>query len=90
MTALLPNELRQEFPKILWQHIGSVPGIKIHLGTCPDIKPIYLRKRPVPYAQQKLVEEELETWEKEGIIEPINTSDWGSPQVVTPKPDGGV
>ena len=90
MTASLPDELRREFPKILEQQIGSAPGIKIHLETRSDVKPIYLRERLVPYALRKLVKEELDTWEKEGIIEPINTSDWGSPIVVMPKPDGGV
>ena len=40
VTTSLPKELRQEFAKILEQQIGSAPGIKIHLETHPDVKPI--------------------------------------------------
>ena len=77
----LPDELAQEFPKILEQRIGSVPGIKIHLQLQTDTKPVYVREYPVPYALWNTVEEELNRWEKEGIIEPVNTSDWDRPSL---------
>jgi hypothetical protein len=53
-------------------------------------KPIYHKEREVPYALREKVNKELDTPESQGIILKVATSDWGSPLVVIPKPDGDV
>ena len=44
----------------------------------------------MPYALKGPIEEELERLEREGIIEPVKYSDWASPVVPVPKPDGSI
>ncbi|KAI5750744.1 hypothetical protein M8J77_000948 [Diaphorina citri] len=51
---------------------------------------IFTRERDVPYALQERVDKELDSLEADGIITQVAASDWGSPLVVIPKPDGGV
>ena len=54
---------------------------------------MWKKARPVPHALYPLVDAELERWIKEGIAEPVETSNnsgWATPLVVVPKPDGRV
>ena len=53
-------------------------------------KPQFYRHRAVPYALQAGVEKELDRLEKEGIIEPVQFSEWAAPIVPARKKDGSV
>ena len=58
----------------------------------PDAVPKFSRGkvRPVPYAQREAVEEELARLERQGIIEPVQHSEWASPVVTVLKADGSI
>ena len=47
----------------------------------PDAQPVFCRPRAVPYAMRQRVVEELERLQQEGVIEPVEHSDWASPIV---------
>ena len=53
-------------------------------------EPKFYKARPVPYAMKNKVDAELERLEKEGIIEPVKTSNWAAPIVPILKPDKSV
>ena len=61
---------------------------KIHVD--PKATPRFDKARPVPFALQAGVEEELERLQKQGIIEPIQFSDWAAPIVPVVKSDGKI
>lgn len=62
-------------------------SLKLQKGA----KPVFVRERQVPFALREKVELELDIGlERDGIISKVNTSNWGSPLVVIPKPDGNV
>ncbi|XP_054275642.1 uncharacterized protein K02A2.6-like [Macrosteles quadrilineatus] len=84
------NNILNEFASIFEEKIGCVPNIQVSLTLRDDTKPVFTKERDVPYALRERVEKELESLEKEGIITPIATSDWRSPLVIIPKPDGGL
>ena len=44
----------------------------------------------MPYALRPAVEEELKRMENEGILKPVEVSDWATPIVCVPKTDGSV
>ena len=44
----------------------------------------------MPYAFRPTVEKELKKMEDEGIIEPVEVSNWATPIVCEPKTDGSV
>jgi len=59
----------KEFAPIFEEKIGCVPNIQISLKLRDDVKPDFTKERDVPYALRERVEKELESLEKEGIIE---------------------
>ncbi|KAI5731396.1 hypothetical protein M8J77_009366 [Diaphorina citri] len=84
------DDIIQRFPKVFEEKIGCVPNFQVSLQLRKDVKPVFTKERSVPYALLDKVEKELDSLEAEGIISPVATSDWGSPLVCIPKPDGGV
>ena len=61
---------------------------KIHVDA--QARPSFYRPRSVPYAMRGKVEKELEHLEQQGIIEPVQFSDWAAPIVPVLKKDGSV
>ena len=61
---------------------------KLHLKD--NVKPVFQMARPVPYSLRPAVEKELKTMEDEGIIEPVEVSNWATRIVCVPKTDGSV
>ncbi|KAL1446815.1 hypothetical protein WDU94_012377, partial [Cyamophila willieti] len=84
------DDIFQRFPKVFEEKIGCVPNFQVSLQLRKDAKPVFTKERPVPYALHEKVEKELDQLEAQGIITPVAASDWGSPLVCIPKPDGGV
>ena len=58
------------------------------LALDPEASPKFCKARPVPYAMREKVEIELRKLEKEGILEPIEFSNWAAPIVAVLKQDG--
>ena len=44
----------------------------------------------IPYALRNAIEDELDRLEREGILEKVTHSEWATPVVAVPKPDGKV
>ena len=66
--------------------MGYQADIKLKEGA----KPVFKKSRSVAYALQPLLDLELERLQKEGIIEPVQTSAWATPLVVVPKANGQI
>lgn len=56
----------------------------------PEAQPNYLKARSDPYSLKKSVEFELEKLQREGIISPVEFSEWAAPIVPVAKPSGAV
>ena len=82
--------LLSKYPNLVKDSIGVMKGINGHLSLKNDANPVFLKARPVPYSLRTNVEDELTHLEKEGIITPVTWSNWATPIVVVPKPDGSV
>ena len=67
--------------------LGTLKGATAKLYVDPEAKPRYFKARNLPYAIRNKVETELIRLEKEGIIEPVNFSEWATPIVPILKPD---
>ena len=53
----------------------------------PDATPRFSKAHSVPYAYRELVEKELDRLVSEGILEPVEFSEWASPIVPMLKSD---
>ena len=53
-------------------------------------QPVFLKARPIPYSLREKVERELDRLQKDGVISRVDWSDWATPIVVVPKPNGTI
>ena len=68
--------------------LGALKGYQATIVVDPNARPRFWKARSVPYAYRGLVEEELNRLVQEGILEPVEMSDWASPIVPVLKSDG--
>ncbi|CAI5694547.1 unnamed protein product [Oreochromis niloticus] len=76
--------------EVFREELGSMKKITVKLHLKPDSKPVFMKARPVPYAIRPKVESNLDTLVKNGVLEPVTTSEWATPIVPVPKKDGGI
>lgn len=67
--------------------LGTLAGATVKIYVEPEAKPKYFKARPLPYALREKVETELTRLETEGIIEPVDFSEWAAPIVPIVKQD---
>ena len=68
--------------------IGKIQEYKADVRLRPEAKPVFKKARPVAYSLQPALSQELEYLQGEGILEPVESSDWATPLVVVPKTNG--
>jgi len=67
-----------------------VKGVNAKLHDDLQARSEIYRPRSVPHAMKEKVEAELEHLYKQGIIEPVQFSNWAAPIVPVLKPDGSI
>ena len=67
--------------------LGKLKGYQAKIYVDPGAQPRFCKARTVPYAMRRLVEEELQRLEKEGIIDDVPFADWAVPIVPVLKSD---
>ena len=81
--------LLQEFNH-LFEGIGCATKFQHRSELLPDAVPIAHKPRPVPFALQKELDQEIIALLNEGIIEEVGTTDWISPIVLTKRKNGKI
>ena len=76
--------------KLFSGKLGLYPHKKVHLDLDPNAKPIHARAFPVPKLHQGTFKKELKHLCEEGVLSPIEPSEWASPTFIIPKKDGRV
>ena len=71
-------------------NIGCLKDAKVTLHVNEAAKPKFLKPRTVPYLLREKVEKQLSKMEQQGIISPVQHSQWAAPIVPVPKNDGTV
>ena len=72
------------------QKLGKLRNFEAKLTTVADSTPRFYKPRALPYALRPKVERELERLEKQGVLVPVQHSDWAAPIVPVMKEDGTV
>ena len=67
--------------------LGALEGYQARILVDPDATPRFSKACSVPYAYRELVEKELDHLASEGILEPVEFSEWASPIVPVLKSD---
>ena len=82
--------LNKHYAEIFKPELCTVKSVTAKLHLKNSVKPVFQKAHPVPYALCPAVEKELKKMEDEGIIEPVEVSDWATPIVCVPKTDGSL
>ena len=67
--------------------LGKVTDYHAKILLDPSATPKYCKARPIPYFYHDKVEKELHRLVQEGMLEPVEHSEWASPIVAVLKPD---
>ena len=70
--------------------LGTIKGARAHLKMKPKSTLKFFKPRPVPFALEDKIGEELNRLEKLGVLEKVEFSDWATPIVPVLKLDGSV
>ena len=82
--------LLSKHPKLFAESLGTTKNFTAKLELKGDATPKFFHPRPVPYAMKEKIEAELERLQKAGVIRRVSTSQWATPIVAVPKPDGSL
>ncbi|CAK1598288.1 unnamed protein product [Parnassius mnemosyne] len=69
------------YNKLFSGGLGRFAGGKATLRVREGATPVFCRARPLPYALKDRVDAELDAMLREGVIEPVESSDWATPLV---------
>ena len=70
--------------------MGKIANVKATIRLSSDAQPKSFKSRTLPYALVSKVESELNRLQREGVIVPVQHSNWAAPIVPVLKPDGSV
>lgn len=77
-----------EYSDVFRDELGTLQGTTAKIHVDDKVRPKFFKPRPLPYLMREKVEIELERLQSEGIIEPVQFSDWATPIVPVLKSDG--
>ncbi len=72
---------------VFQEGLGTMKGYEAKIYVDPEARPRFCKARSVPYAMRAKVEEELERLVAEGVLEPVQFSEWAAPIVPVLKSD---
>ena len=81
---------KEQYATVFSDKGGPIKEFAAHIYVAEIANPVFCKARPVPYSLKAKVEQELQRLQDEGIITKVDRSDWASPIVPVPKPDGSL
>ena len=82
--------LLDKYGDLFVEELGTIKPFSAKLHVNPQDKTKFYKTRTVPYALKSAIDDELDCLEREGILEEVTHSEWATPIVAVPKPDGSV
>ena len=80
----------QKHPDVFKERLGLVKDYSAKIHVDPSSSPRFCKAKPVAYAFRVKVNAELDRLQQEGIIEPVEFSEWAAPIVPVIKSNGSL
>ena len=90
VTSQVYKKVLNKYPEVFKDELGTLRGTRAKIHVDPQATPRFFKPRSAPYTLRDRVEKELDRLLSEGIIEPIQFSDWAAPIVPIVKEDGRI
>nr|CDJ86255.1 RNA-directed DNA polymerase (reverse transcriptase) and Integrase domain containing protein [Haemonchus contortus] len=90
VRSSLTTRLRKQFPAVFAPGLGCCTKTKASLKLKPDATPVFRKARPVPYAVQPRISQEIDRLVAGKVLTPVEHSDWAAPVVVVQKKNGSI
>ncbi len=84
------QEVLSRHRAVFGDDLGTFTGYEAKIHVDEGAKPRFCRARPVPYAMKTGVEKELDRLVQQGVLEPVQYSDWAAPIVPVLKGDRSI
>ena len=84
------QKLLEDHGSVLKSAAGCLCDVQVTLHGKPDTTSKFYRARQPPYALREAIVEELSRLQRDGIVEPVDHSDWATLIVPVRKQDGTV
>ena len=81
------QHILQQHQDVFKEELGTMKGLTAKLYVDGSVTPRFCKARSVPYAMRQKVDDELQRLQTEGIIEPVQFSEWAAPIVPILKAD---
>ncbi|XP_026742280.1 uncharacterized protein K02A2.6-like [Trichoplusia ni] len=78
------------YSKVFEDGLGRFTGGTVSIHVRPGSRPVFMRARPLAYALREPVERALDQLVRDGILTPVDRSDWATPIVPVVKKDGTI
>lgn len=88
VNTISEKELIESYNDVFTKDMGVIKNFSASIVLKDGARPVFCKARPVPYALRDKVEKELRELEKQGVISPVQQSQWATPLVVVPKNGG--
>jgi len=82
--------LHVTYATVFSSELGILKGTAATIWLDPTAQPCFHKPRAVPYALKEKTEKELDRLVQQGVIEPIEFSEWATPIVPVLKKDGSI
>ncbi len=73
------QELLGKYENVFQEGLGTMQGFQAKIIVDSQATPRFCKARTVPYAMREKVEEELNRLVMEGVLEPVEHSEWVAP-----------
>jgi len=84
------KDIKAKYAHLFKGDMSSMKGVSAFLEVKEGAKPKFFKPRPVAYALRDRVADEIQRLVDAGVLEKVDYSDWASPVVPVPKPDGSI
>ena len=80
-------KLLTKFEKLFDDTLGTWKNTKYNTELKPGVTPYHGRPYSIPWAYKQQLQVEVEQLVKIGVLQKVNSSEWGAPTIVIPKKD---